>query len=301
MRSFEIRMEITAALVEKTHSYWLCIRARISRAIIFPYATLIATFVASRGIPPIAPAMMATGAGLLIALAIYISNDVADLETDMANLVTRPVAQRKVLEKDALTLSAMLYLAGVTLGSLVNLATLFLCILGVIIGIIYSFSPIRLKRRFLLKQVAVASGGLIASLTGGAAVNRLSSSVMFAGFIFFTYAMAAVPIVDLGDIIGDRKEGRRTLPLVLGPRYTVRLAISIIVAIMIAGMLGYLQMGFNVALPILGSIACILFIYTIYPLFSRWNDQAYCRKLVNKITLLHFLLQFAIALGSIYI
>lgn len=296
----ETYMEITTVLEEKTRSYWQCIKARISRAIIFPYATLIATFVASRGIPPIVPAMMAAGAGLLIALAIYISNDVADLETDVANLVTRPIAQGKVLRKDALTLSAMLYLAGVALGSLVNIATLFFCILSVALGVAYSFSPARLKRRFLLKQVAVASGGLIASLTGGAAVNRLSSSVMFAGFIFFTYALAAVPIVDLGDIIGDRKEGRKTLPLVLGPRYTVRLAISIIIAIITAGIFGYLQLGFNIALPILGSMACFLFIYTIYPLFNRWSDQVYCRKLVNKITLLHFLLQLAIALGSIF-
>lgn len=293
-------MEITTILEEKVRSYGLCIKARISRAIIFPYATLIATFVASKGIPPILPTMMATGAGLLIALAIYISNDVADLETDLVNLVTRPITQGKVLKKDALTLSAALYLAGVTLGSLVNLATLFFCILGVALGVAYSFSPARLKRRFLLKQVAVASGGLIASLTGGVAVNKLSSSVMFAGFIFFTYAMAAVPIVDLGDIIGDRKEGRKTLPLVLGPRYTVRLAISIAIAIITAGMLGYLQLGFNIALPALGSTACFLFIYTIYPLFNRWKDQAYCRKLVNKITLLHFLLQLAIALGSMF-
>lgn len=293
-------MVVTKLLARKMHSWWLCIKARISRAVIFPYATFIATFVAVRGIPPLMPAITATVAGLLIALGIYISNDVADIKTDIANLVDRPIARGEVLERDALTLTAILYTMGLVLSLTINVTTFILCLIGVILGISYSFSPIQLKRRFLLKQIAVASGGLISSLTGGAAVNSISSSVFFAGFIFFTYAMAVVPIVDLGDIIGNGKEGRRTLPIVWGPEYTIRLAIAIMFTITASSIIGYMQLGFNIAFPILGSIACLSCIYVIYPLFNRWRDQTFCRKLVNKITLFHFLLQLSMALGSIF-
>jgi len=293
-------MRLTRLIVDKAYVWWLCIRARISRAIIFPYATLIATFVAVKGIPPLMPAISATIAGLLIALGIYISNDVADLKTDIINLVNRPIAQGRVSENDALTLTATLYAAGLVLSLTINIAVFILCLMGVVLGIFYSFSPIQLKKRFLLKQVAVATGGLISSLAGGAAVGKLSSSVLFAGFVFFTYAMAVVPIVDLGDIIGNGREGRKTLPIVWGPEYTIRLAIAILAAIIISSVVGYLQLGFNIALPILGSVACLSCIYVIYPLFNQWQNQAYCRRLINKITLFHFILQLGIALGSLF-
>ncbi|KYH40860.1 MAG: 4-hydroxybenzoate polyprenyltransferase-like prenyltransferase [Candidatus Bathyarchaeota archaeon B26-2] len=243
---------------------------------------------------------MATIAATLIALSIYISNDVMDIETDRANLIIRPVVQEVVSKKDALTLSTMLAAAGVAVGLYINLATFLLCIAGVLLGFMYSFSPIYLKRRFILKQVAVAGGGLISSLTGGAAVGMISSTVLFAGFIFFTYAMGVVPIVDLGDIEGDRREGRKTLPVIWGPEYTIRLAIAIMFAILISGIVGYFQLGFNLAFPILVSVISLSCIYVLYPLFNRWRDYVYCRKLVIKITILHFLLQLSIVIGSVF-
>ena len=259
-----------------------------------------AAFIAVRGVPPALPTVMATMASTLVALSIYISNDVTDIETDKANLIVRPIVQEVVSKKDALALSLVLAVAGITLGLLLNLATLMLCVAGVILGFMYSFSPVRLKRRFILKQMAVAVGGLISSLTGGAALGVISSSVLFAGFIFFTYAMGVVPIVDLGDIEGDRREGRKTLPVVWGPEYTIRLAIAIMFAILVSGIVGYLQFGFNVAFPILVGVISISCVYVLYPLFNRWRDYIYSRKLVIKITILHFLLQLSIVVGSIF-
>lgn len=286
-------------LIEKVSAYWLCIRSRIFRLVQFPYATLIATFVAARGVPPILPTMMAVSAGTLIALSIYISNDVMDLETDRANVIMRPIVQEKVSKRDALTVSSTLAIAGTIIALLINLTTFLLCVAAVMLGFMYSFSPIHLKRRFILKQVAVATGGLISSLTGGAAVGMISSSVLFAGFMFFIYAMAVVPIVDLGDMVGDKKEGRRTLPIVWGPDYTIRSAIAIMFAIIVSGIIGYYQIRFNSALPILFSIIALLDIYVLHPLFRHWQDYAYCRKFVIKITLVHCLLQLSIVIGSL--
>lgn len=285
--------------MEKASASWLCIRSRFSRAVIFPWATVMATFIATQGVPPMLPTIMVAIAGTLIALSIYISNDVADLATDRTNIVTRPVVQEKVSQRGALILSFVLSVAGIMIGLSINSITFLLCVAGVMLGFMYSFSPIYLKRRFLLKQLAVASGGLISSLTGGAAVGMISSSVIFAGFMFFTYAMAVVPIVDLGDIEGDRKEGRKTLPLIWGPEYTIRLAIAIMFAIIISGIVGYLQLGFNLALPILVSVIGLSCIYVFHPLLNRWHDYIYCRRLVIKITLLHLLLQLSIVIGSI--
>jgi len=287
------------AALEKIRVYWWCIKSRYSRAVIFPWATVMASFIAIRGVPPVLPTIKAAIAGSAIALSIYISNDVMDMETDEINIIRRPIVQGEVSKRDALILSLILTVVGLMLGFSINLTTFSLCMTGVILGFMYSFSPIHLKRRFLLKQLAVSGGGLISSLTGGAAVETISSSVLFAGFIFFTYAMAVVPIVDLGDITGDKEEGRKTLPIVWGPRYTIRLAIAIMFAIIVAGIVGYYQLGFNLALPTLVSIVCLACVYVLYPLFNHWQDYIYCRKLIKKITLLHFMLQLFIVIGAI--
>jgi len=258
-----------------------------------------ATFVASRGVPPILPALMVTAASFLITMGIYISNDIADLEVDIYNQVNRPLAQGRVSKNDALLLSILFYLSGMIASYLINLLTSLICALGIILGIAYSFEPLTLKKRFIVKHIAVASGAFIASAAGGAAVNNLSSSILFAGFMCFLFGLASTIIFDLGDIMGDKISGRKTLPIVWGPDYTIRFAIALISAIIIASALGYMQIGFNIAFPILGSVACLSTIYVIYPLFNRWQDQIYCRRVRGKMILLYLALQLSFALGSL--
>jgi len=283
----------------KIHEYLLYIRSRVSRGIIFSSTTLMATFVASKGVPPIFPALMVTATSFLITLGIYISNDVADLEIDISNQVNRPLAQGRLSKNDALLLSALLYLSGIVIGYIINPLTSIICALGIILGIAYSFEPLNLKKRFIVKHIAVASGAFIASAAGGAAVNNLSSSILFAGSMCFLYGLASTTIFDLGDVMGDKIGGRKTLPIVWGPDYTIRFAIALISAIIVAGILGYMQIGFNMAFPILSSVACLLTIYVIHPLFNRWQDQIYCRRVRGKMILLYLTLQLSFALGSL--
>ena len=286
-------------LMRKILEYLTYVRSRASRGIIFSSTTLMATFVASRGSPPILPALMITAASFLITMGIYISNDIADLEIDVANRVNRPLAQGKLSKRDVMLLSMLLYLSGIIIGYIINPLTFLICILGIILGITYSFEPLCLKKKFMIKHAAVAGGAFIASAAGGAAVNNLSLSILFAGSICFLYGLASTVIFDLGDILGDGMEGRKTLPIVWGPDYTIRFAIALILAIIISGILGYMQIGFNLAFPILSCVACLSTIYVIYPLFNRWRDQTFCHKIRRKLILLYLTLQLSFALGSL--
>jgi hypothetical protein len=61
---------------------------------------------------------------------------------------------------------------------------------------------------------------------------------------------------------------------------------------------GYLNLGFNIAMTILMSIIVITFFYIVYPLFKKWNDPIYLASLINKkIIPLYMILQFVIFLG----
>jgi len=285
-------------LLERLRAYSWCIKSR-ARAFSFAWATLIGSLVASRGIPPLLPALGAVIVGSVIALSIYIFNDVMDLDVDRINLVDRPIAQEKVSKREALSLAFFLTAVGAVLSLFINLTTFLLCVAGIALGFAYSTRPTNFRDRFLLKQLSIAGGALISSLTGGAAVGTLSWSVLFAGLMFFAYAVAMSPIVDLGDIEGDRKRGRKTLPIVWGPEYTIRLAMAIMLSMMVAGIVGYYQLGFNLALPTLVSLVCLACVWVLYPLLGRWQDSQYCRILVKKWIFLHFMLQLSIVIGAI--
>jgi len=293
-------MKAFSSLRKSVLSFWLCIRANYLRPLVFAYSTFVATFVAMKGIPPLIPSLAVTLSVFLIVLATYISNDIADLEIDLINRVARPLAQGKVSKSEVATLSTILYISGLISALFTNLQTIFLCIIGTIMGLEYSFPPLSLKNRSIFKTITIGLCGALAVLAGGSAVNRLfSTNVLFASAIFFVYAMAFSPILDIGDMLGDRKE-RRTLPVIWGPEYTIRFSIALSIAIIISFVLGYLQLGFNIALPILGSIVCLSCIYVVYPLFRLWRNQLYCRKVAKRVTLLLYALQSSLLIGSIF-
>jgi len=286
-----------AFIVRKIAVYLECMRSR-ARALSYAWATIIGSMIASRGMPPIIPSLKATLAMTAVGLGVYIFNDVMDLENDRINRVNRPIARGEVSPKEAIGLVLMLYLIAVGLSISINSETFLLCAAAMMLGLAYSTPPVQLKKRFLLKQLTVAVGALISNLMGGAAIGVLNWRVLFAGLMFFAYAFALSPIVDLGDMKGDKAVGKKTFPVVLGPKLTVRLAIIIIILVMVGGVVGYYQLGFNAALPILVSIVCLAYIWIIYPLQYQLSRVDHL-LLVKKMIALHLTLQFSIVIGAL--
>lgn len=157
-------------------------------------------------------AVSAVGVGM----AGYVLNDIWDRAADQVN---RPGGERPLADGRVMRGTADLCVAG---GALVGLAAAALVNgTAVLVGlaalaVLVPYSPL-LKRRGALGNVAVALLAGLPLMYGAIAVGRAA-----AGMVPWTLAawihLVREIVKDIDDQAGDRALGRRTLPLVLGPR-----------------------------------------------------------------------------------
>jgi len=184
----------------------------------------------------VAATVFATAAGNAI-------NDYFDRDIDSVNRPDRPIPRGAVTPRGALTFSALLFLLAV-------LAALALPAVAVAIAAVNLVALVAYTELF--KGVAglgnLVVGYLIGStfLFGGAAVGRPFGAVVL--FVLAAVATLAREIVkDVEDVAGDRREGLRTLPIVVGERPALFLGVAVMVAAAAASALPYLRGTFGVA------------------------------------------------------
>lgn len=285
--------------LEKIATYGMLMKVRSSRIFSLSWATMISLFIARQGIPPLIDFIKAVVAVSAIGGSIYIYNDVTDMEIDRANNSNRPLATGKVSKNDAFTFALILAVAGILISTFINLETLFLCSIFLALGFAYSNHRIRLKKKFMIKQLVPAIGGVISSLVGGTTIGLISSKIIFLGLLFFVLIFVGAPLLDLRDIFGDKKYECKTFAIKFGPALTVKIAISALVSLGIITLLSYRLIGFSNISGILVSTLCFVFALTIYPLLKFWQDPGFCEKTIKRMILLHLLIQVSFIVGSI--
>ncbi len=125
------------------------------------------------------------------------------------------------------------------------------------------------------------------------------------------------PLNDLGDIKGDKEAGRKTIPIVLGKKNTLRLSLLVTIGIALSSWILYalrtsmivyestsLDISTNtiyaIALPLLISGMCVLIVVHLMSVFKRIDDLNYIRESVGKKSMpLHLLLQISLVIGCL--
>jgi len=285
----------------------LCLRSRLGTPFTYSLASVTGLLVAYRGLPPLKLAFLLTTSTAFVSLSVYLYNDIMDLEDDRRGMErgSAPPAKRP-LQRGVVTKSEMMGFVvlsasmGLIAASLINVNVFFLEVFFLLLGVAYSTNPIRLKKRFIIKQGTVALGYVISTLVACVAIGIFSWRVAYVAYLYVVFSFSISPIFDLKDIEEDRVAGIRTIPVVWGPDNTFRLSIVILVSTILSSVLGYSRMGFNTVLPILGTMILTSIIYVVYPLRKLWIEED---KLVNaiyrKIIPLHFILQLTVVLASL--
>ena len=270
------------------------------RASIFLWGAFIGALVASGGTPPLLPTVAATLAMYLVALYAYVYNDIRDMDADKINSANRPLASGRVSKRQAVKFVIAAAASALTITFFVNPMVFALACFGLVLGYIYSTPPLSLKNRFFLKQTTASLWAAIASLGGGiAAAGQITGTTLYAALLFFAYGMAFSPVADIGDIPGDRAAGKKTVAVVMGPGFTVKMGVTIILVFAVLTALTYSTFGFNFACPILVMALSLVAARTVWPLISRWNDHDCNARAVKKLILLHFLIQAALVFGAL--
>jgi len=277
---------------------------------IYSWLSVIGLCIVYRGIPPPILATKLFFAMTGMALGMYLWNDVCDYEQDIYGEGIedfapsgRPLGRGLVSKRRLGVFSVLLVVLGLTASALINLEVLLIQLVFLFVYVVYSTEPIRLKRIFLMKQVTVAIGGAIACLSAGLAAGIITIQLLYLTGLFFLLIAGSHALVDLRDIDSDRMDGIKTIPIVWGPRFTIRLALTTFTAAAATTWLGFYGLGFNIALPIIGTITLIAFFYMMYPLLGNLSDYEYreysVKKLYTRGLPLYFVLQIAVLLGSL--
>ena len=224
-----------------------------------------------------------------IALSVYLFNDLSDLEDDLKSReLGNPAQALRVLGQGSVPESlfkkfiVFTSVLGLVLAYAINTQVFILQSLNLILGYLYSAEPIRLKKRFLMKQFTIALGTTFCIMMGAVAGGGATSATLYMFIIHFIVNMGINPIMDVRDLQGDRIMGVRSIPVVWGPEATVRLYFASFLVMGIATFLGYAQLGLNTALPILVGLILAAWLYVSLPLIKKWNDPIFLDSLILK-------------------
>lgn len=288
----------------------ICVKSRWKIVImIYSWLSIIGLCIVYRGIPPIVLAVKVFFAMTGTALGMYLWNDVCDFKQDISTSdkeiegfspSARPLGRRLVSKRRMEVFSALLVALGLTASALINLEVLLIQFAFLVLFFIYSAEPIRLKKIFLMKQVTVTIGGAIACISAGLAAGTITIHLLYLTGLYVLFTIGVNPIGDLRDIDSDRASGVKTIAIVWGPGLTIRLALATFTACAATTWIGFYGLGFNITLPIIGTIVCAAFAYVMYPLLSHLSDHEYMVKRIYTRGLpLFFILQLAVLLGSL--
>jgi geranylgeranylglycerol-phosphate geranylgeranyltransferase len=270
-------------------SYLELLKSRTMVIFTYAFPAFINVLIASRMNPNIYQTLLTTLCVTLTSYAIYWYNDYSDVDYDRikegeneTDRSRRPYTSGRVTENQFLAFILVTGIAGLLLAYYINIYVFAVQLAYIFLGIIYSAEPIRLKKRIIGKQFIVMAGGVLSCLSGALAVGTVFPANMYSMVINAIIYATAPTLGDIRDIVGDRKVGAKTLPVIYGPKFSVRFAIGGFVAVILAGLIGYYGVGFNVALPVLTTISMGAWIFTVYPIMRHWEDSVYVEKIVFK-------------------
>jgi 4-hydroxybenzoate polyprenyltransferase len=153
----------------------------------------------------------------LLIVAIYVFNGVTDITGDSLNNSQRPIATRQLASGTALRWCAGLAGVGMAMCGLVGRVELGLAAAMLLLGWAYSAGPALKNHPAGFAAVIGVGAGLTyaagSEVAGAASWARLACCSTMAAWVGLCCAAK-----DFSDVDGDRLAGRRTWPVIMGPR-----------------------------------------------------------------------------------
>ena len=195
---------------------------------------------------------------------IYILNQITDIETDRLNKKLFILSEGHIPVKHAWFEIILLWFAAGLLALKFSFIFLIFISISLILGILYSLPPVKLKGKPLLDTLANALGyGMINTAVGWLIIKRFDWS-MFIHFLPYFLSIAAVFInTTIVDIKGDKKAGEMTTAVLLGEHAalvcsTVIMAAAIITAYILRDLVCLIPAALSFPFFIYGAVYALL-------------------------------------------
>ncbi len=237
---------------------------------------------------PIILAMLAvffeTAAGNVI-------NDYFDYKIDLINKPERPLPSGRISLKAGRNYGYLQFLLGTICGFLISYLTnnwipFVIVLISDVILYLYAY---KLKSTPLIGNLTVGFMTGFGFVFGGFTINtpEIISISIFLGFFAFVMTTAREIIKDIEDVEGDKAEGAKTLPILIGTKTPAILAVALIVIDSTLCPILYFNHIFGIYYLVVIAIAVILFLYSaVLILKSQDRETAHKASKYLKIGML---------------
>jgi len=251
-------------------------KSRLQYIFIWTWAITVPCLIVGKGFPPLLPTFKAIFSMIFVSISVYIYNDLIDHELDKQNKVKndRPLATGQVSTSDAMKLVYLSAIIGIAIGATLNIQAFSFILLFYILFTAYSWPPMHLKKRFLMKETIIMLGNIINAVAASYAVaGRIVPSALFMGGLAAIFCISSQPALwDTTDVEVDRLQGMKTLAMVMGWRAKIAFLFLGVLALMVGTSLFYSNLGFNALLPLSVVIGGVFFIGYTAPLYRGYDE-----------------------------
>ncbi|WP_458455559.1 UbiA family prenyltransferase [Methanobrevibacter sp.] len=193
-------------------------------------------------------------------------NDYFDYNIDKINKPERPIPSGRISLKNGRNYAYLLFLAGTVCGFLISYLTnnwipFAIVLIADVILYLYAY---KLKSTPVIGNLAVGFMTGFGFVFGGFSLNNPTIIVtsIYLGFFAFVMTTAREIVKDIEDIEGDKAEGAKTLPILIGKKIPAIIATILILVDCALCPLLYFNHIFGIYYLFVIAVAVILFIYS---------------------------------------
>jgi len=272
-------------------------KSRTEAIFVWSWITALSLLIAGNGFPPIRPSILIIISMIFIVSSVYLYNDIQDEDMDRLNSVKkdRPLPANNVNRDDAVKVVYLFSLLGLSIAYFVNFYSFLFVLTYYSLFYLYSHPKIRLKTRFLGKDLTIFLGnplcGLIASY---AVLNTFSLLTFYTSILTGLFMFTAGPLLnESSDLLEDKKFGVKSLSTMLSWERKVQLMIAGVLLLMTIIPLIQLQHGANIIIPVISVGISVVLLGLLYPLTKQYEQGKILKaKKFGKIYLFLFQLSF---------
>jgi geranylgeranylglycerol-phosphate geranylgeranyltransferase len=187
---------------------------RIEHSLMLVIAVIAAELLAG-GLPQPGPLALSLIAPVFISMASFAINDYFDVEVDMLNNKRRPLVTGLMTKKEALYVTAVSLIIGVSAGALININCFVIAFVFAALAMLYSY---KLKEMLVVGNAYIALAMVIPFFFGNYVVSSTVGEgiVLISAMIFFS-GLAREIHGTIRDYEGDVKARKvRTIPTAIG-------------------------------------------------------------------------------------
>ena len=228
-------------------------------------------------------------------------NDYFDYNIDLINKPERPIPSGRISLENGRNYGYLLFLAGTICGFLISYMTGNWIPFGIVVfaDVVLYLYAYKLKLTPLIGNLAVGFMTGFGFVFGGFCINNpnIIMTSIFLGFFAFVMTTAREIIKDIEDIEGDKADGAKTLPIMIGTKIPAVMATILIIVDSALCPLLYFYHIFGALYLIIIAIAVVIFLYCA-AIIMKSQDEKTAGK-ASKYLKIGMLIAFvAFALGS---